>query len=125
MNSTHVLIGRLPIVEPDIIPVNSQVTVTIGRNVGNVPMSDDYWYDFQSMIYGYLRESLRVGDVFKYGGIGEWNGSEEESFIFVAIENQYPASTKQFGETLSRIAKEFSQDAIAWSFGPNNLAKGN
>lgn len=80
-------------------------TITIGRNVVNVPMSENSWINFKLDIESIFSE-IFVNAEYS----GEWEGVKEQSNIFVGIlkHNDIELLERQ----LSRIAKQYSQDAI-------------
>lgn len=113
---------QLPRTVTSYVPPKSQVTVTIGRNVGSEPMSEHDWRDFQSMITGTIRDLLAPSVSFgPFYGSGEWEGVTEESAVFTFV-SHYPASVARVTERLGKVAEMFSQDAVAWSFGLDILA---
>jgi len=104
------------------VPPGSQVTVTIGRNLGSEPMSPHDWADFQSLTTQAARDLLAPTLTFgPFTGSGEWDDVVEESAVFIFV-SHYPASVRAVESKLVAVASEFGQDAIAWSFGPNLLA---
>lgn len=99
-------------------------TITIGRNVGDEPMSDDDW-----TIY---RQEMRylVVDAFGYkiaaewhDGVGEWYGIQEDSYKVTALTEQAPTAEQlnYLRGRLSRYAGQFHQDAIALTLGHSEL----
>jgi len=123
MRDISQLNATLPRPTATFVPSGSQLTVTIGRNVGSTPMSDTEWDYFirtvQGIIVDHFAPSLTFGPFY---GTGEWQGVTEESAVITAV-THYPGSTEQFGTRLADIARTFGQDAIAWSFGPSMLAE--
>lgn len=114
--------ATLPTVADTHVPVGFQVTVTIGRNVSDKPMRYNLWADFQTAIYGLVRDHFAPSITFgPFTGLGEWEGDTEESSVLIAV-TSYPGDPAAFSERLSAIARWFGQDAVAWSYGPNLLA---
>lgn len=112
----------LPRPKLTLVPAGSQVTVTIGRNVGDIPLRATYWLEFQEQARQLLRDHFRPTlELGPFYGEGEWGGVTEESAAFIVV-THYPGSVQRFGEALSALAQSFQQDAIAWSFGPNLLS---
>lgn len=104
------------------VPPGSQVTVTIGRNIGDTPMHRLYWEGFQDTVASAVRDLLRPTLTFgPFTGDGEWDGVTETSSVLIAV-TSYPASVDAVEARLAGIAADYDQDAIAWSFGPNLLA---
>jgi hypothetical protein len=119
--------ANLPTVADTHVPVGSQVTITIGRNVGDVPMDDAEWSHFKALVDlavpGNLAPSLDLG---WFTGHGEWTDSDghrvvEESAVRILISGKAVSPT-HWTACLSIIADVYGQDAIAWSYGPNLLA---
>jgi hypothetical protein len=114
----------IPLVPDTHIPVGSQVTITIGRNVGETPMSDSEWSHFLALV-----DLFVTGDAFElradfgwFDGQGVWASQQEDSAIRVFVTGK--AVTPDFvSAALSVIADVYHQDAIAWSYGPNLLAR--
>lgn len=106
-----------------VIPAGSQVTVTIGRNVGTSPLDTLLWSAFQTDVSN--RVGVALGATLVFGpfiGTGEWEGVTEESAVLVFISG--PAIPVRAIDTqLKDIAGWYGQDAIAWTYGPNLLAQ--
>lgn len=97
-------------------------TVTIGRNVGSEPMSDDDWIEFQTLVQQTLERVLEPSAVFVYTGMGEWDGEAEESTAYLVL-STIPAFSL-LDERLGMLAEAFGQEAIGWSCGAAHLAAG-
>ena len=91
-------------------------TITIGRNVGNKPLSNHRWKGFKSCIESFI--DSHNGIIFvNSAGYGIWVDSKGQE---INEENQtYVFSSKEFlnKSELKRIAKLFRQDAIALTSG--------
>jgi hypothetical protein len=81
------------------------ITVTIGRNIKNIPMSIEHWNSFQSDIKRMVFKELFVDAENR----GEWQGIQEESRVFVGTTT---LNIKQVESILKTAAKEYQQDAI-------------
>lgn len=104
------------------VPPGSQVTVTVGRNVGATPMPEDEWQGLQASVRTAVADYFEPAMTFgPFVGTGEWEGIVEESAVEIFV-TKYPGSVKGFESRLSTLAEIYGQDAIAWSFGPNLLA---
>lgn len=126
----------LPRVAPTHVPVGSQVTVTIGRNVSTgrpdpgregapavAPMPSERWEDFTVAVAGALFDLTRYVDLFgPFTGEGEWDGVREESRAIIVL-TRYPVAPDTLTARLAELARHYGQDAIAWSYGPNILAE--
>jgi hypothetical protein len=120
MHHANRVLPRVPLRE---IPAGSQVTVTIGRNGDNLrgmPLGE--WHDFQSIVTGVLRDQLTPTAEFgPFEGSGVWEGVVEDSAVLIVLAGR-PGSVVTLANALTRVAREFGQDAIAWTFGPNLLS---
>ena len=91
------------------------LTVSIGRNVGNAPLSDDDWRAFKADVLNALSATVGKSDA-EFTGHGSWEGVSEESELFLTYEPNL--NNKEYLERwLSDIAKDFGQDAIAVTVG--------
>lgn len=108
-------------VDTSYIHVGDLVTVTIGRNIGDLPMRHSEWLRFQDHVRFVLRYDLEADIFGPFSGQGEWNGVTEESVVHTGIARK-TCNTERFGEILTGLAHVFNQDAIAWSFGAGRLA---
>jgi hypothetical protein len=85
-----------------------EATITIGRNIGNKPMSKRDWDSFK-------REVSEVFEVLYVNGAesrGVWQGVTETSAVFVGllcVANEDVVSAK-----LAVLAKKYKQDAIGF-----------
>lgn len=88
------------------------ITISIGRNVGDKPMSDDRWYDFRVATLAVVERYARV--VFSGMGTGRYAGAVEESFTLVAtLTRNITGLYHELGE----VAHAFDQDSIALTTG--------
>jgi hypothetical protein len=114
--------ATLPTVADTHVPVGSQVTVTIGRNVGDRPMFAFEWNDFKRCLADLLGDVVAPTLTFgPFKGTGEWEGVAEESSVLIVITGRAVDPARLSGR-LVHLARAFNQDAIAWSYGPNLLA---
>jgi hypothetical protein len=94
-------------------------TVTIGRNVGTEPMSDDRWTD-------YVRQARQVAqmamsDVWADAGYdGGWEGNEEDAWAFYGPLTP-GLDVDALRSTLATLADVYGQDAIGLSVGVGEL----
>lgn len=99
------------------------LTVTIGRNVGDEPMSLAAWRDFQDTLVlhvtNVLKPSLQFGPFF---GEGSWQGVTEQSVVFTFVVG-YTTSVDDVNSVLTGLAIRFGQDAIAYASGTARLAE--
>lgn len=96
----------------------STITVSVGRNVGNVPMSDQAWQDFRAEV----RRALSMGTIHvdDARSIGEWLGVSEESSTFVA-DDFTPGAAEMVTDALAIIGGRYGQDAVAVTVGETRL----
>ncbi len=79
-------------------------TITIGRNVGNTPMNETMWSDFQRDIAALFSELYVSADF-----LGVWNDIPETSHLFIGELHLENVETQ-----LSLIALKYDQDAIGF-----------
>jgi len=97
------------------------VTISIGRNINDWPMSADDWEMFrigvrQLILTYWFDATIFVDDAFS---IGVWNGIKEESSTFVASINE--GEMTSFIAMLTGLAAAYEQDAIAVTVGETQL----
>jgi hypothetical protein len=104
------------------------VTITIGRNIGHEPASDEEWQRFRSAIEWEL-EVIYKGTIYVRGneGSGEWEEEDgtkvtETNAVFVA-EVRAEVTWGIEHVALPQIAYEFKQDAIGYAVGRGTLVK--
>lgn len=98
------------------------VTVTIGRNVGTVPMDRDRWRLFRQSIRDTLVSVASDIYVDSAQAWGEWDGTMEECATWVA---SVPSdSLWVLRDALPYLASTFSQEAIALTVGTTELVEG-
>lgn len=98
--------------------MNVTQVVTIGRNIGDMPMSDEAWQAFKTAIaaafthcHGAIIQRPRDNTFGDQCGV--WEGKVcEEAATFVALTPQRYAYA--IGPELARIASRFRQEAIGF-----------
>lgn len=96
--------------------MSTTVTVSIGRNVGDEPMSQDRFDSFRDATWTTLEGHGAVIH-FVGTGTGYWDGGTEQSITFVAsIEN-----VAGLYRALELLAFNFDQDAIALTTGTTSF----
>ncbi len=80
------------------------ITITIGRNIKNVPMSDLVWIDFQTKIKNLFQDVYVDAE-----HTGVWQGVTEQSKVYVGTSN---LGVERLERTLATFALAFGQDAI-------------
>lgn len=98
------------------------VRVAIGRNVGDDPLPDSLWTNFQNAIWGTLLAHVVSGDprVEIHHGSGTFEGVTEESAVLSLI-GATAFDEDGFLFAVRRIAKVFGQKAVAVTFGWTTL----
>ena len=99
------------------IPAGSTLTVTIGRNVGTTPLEESMWDKFTARVLDVIA-TVDPDLTFTYNGVGEWDGTREDSRAIMAVNTK---SVADIGAELHRVAKEFGQDAINLVTGVSEL----
>ena len=103
-----------------------QVTVTIGRNVGAVPLSNSEWGQFGNRAADALTIALGVTtpdiEVHHSDG-GIWQGVREDSTKISVLLESAPSETQLriLRDELRILRDEFRQDAIALSVAESEL----
>jgi hypothetical protein len=100
------------------------ITVTIGRNVGDVPLPDSEWIDFVNRTRATVAEvtdDLWVATDYT----GEWNGTSEDAFVFygplpTSADN---ALVDRLRVSLGSLATYYGQEAIGLSLGASELVE--
>lgn len=93
--------------------------VSIGRNVGASPMSEDAWRAFR---HGVDDAVVRVAGryVTSVRGSSTWAGAAEETYLLLAT---IPAeNVAELRRILARLATAHDQDAIGFVGGPGTDA---
>jgi hypothetical protein len=95
------------------------VTISIGRNVDDAPMSATAWSRFRADV----RESLNLCDGTLYvdaaQSVGEWEGVREDSATFVAAVSL--DCVPLIRADLHGLCLTYGQDAIALTVGTTEL----
>jgi hypothetical protein len=85
------------------------IVVSIGRNVGNLPMSALAWEQYIEALT-FRVEALNGTILGRARGRGEWDGGSEDNYILIAV---FPTSLlPALRGWLSSLAAAFHQDAI-------------
>jgi len=79
------------------------VALTIGRNIGTVPMAPHDWHAFKDAITATLAITYGTGN-----GRGEWDGVSEETFFAVGVVSDIDTVRAH----LATLARTYHQDAI-------------
>ncbi len=90
----------------------STVTVSIGRNVGNTPMSDSDWQQFRAETRAVVQGGNIIAPYYEGTGIGT---DREESYTIVA--EFKPNHELAFTRGLYDLCAQFEQDCVAVTIG--------
>jgi hypothetical protein len=97
----------------------SNVTVTIGRNVGDVAMSRHAWSTYRRAVRAVLAEvdAEIYADGARYRG--QWGGIYEDAAIWLAaVDDAYVPAMRT---ALAGLAHAYDQDAIGLTVGTGEL----
>lgn len=109
---------------PDSAPRDNIVHVTIGRNIGRVPMALPDWATFSTAVRDRLAWHLEGATVTEHDGTGDWEGVREESVVITAYGAPVTLNAQiLLTRDLATLARNFEQDAIAVTFGRSVLVK--
>ena len=88
--------------------------VALGRNVGDVPMSFDDFYRFESAVVGVVADCQNVGEPDTVArGVSRFGDMREETCVLVWFDlNVLGAHTER---ALGDVARKFGQESIAYS----------
>lgn len=99
------------------------VIVSIGRNVGAIPMPAHVWRDFRDDMFRVV-SSYCTAVYFSGDGFGFYESSPEDSYTVIgeAIEPSTAivpglADTSDIISELATLAKQYGQESIAVTFG--------
>lgn len=99
-------------------------TITIGRNVGDVPMPDEQWHAFQQDVNSIIGNVADPGGFFeRHTGIGVWSLAPEQSHkqAFGQDEPLTDLDLHNVRVNLAELARRYQQDAIALTIGQSEL----
>lgn len=99
------------------------ITVTIGRNVGDEPMSPSSWNNF---IFDTRKAFLQSAEDVWAGALytGGWNGHSEDAYILYGpSKSESAAAVTILRQTLAILATKYGQDAIGLSVGEGELVE--
>jgi len=101
------------------------VTVSIGRNVGTVPMSALLWESYKIATRNIMNLALqRPVDFVVDGQGGEWEGTPEESAILTTLAGDDGFNADQVNglrQMLKWLLRDYHQDAVAVHVGNSAL----
>lgn len=97
------------------------LTITIGRNVGKRPMSDEVWQEFQNRTLRLITGELYSNATYQSIWVNSDNVEiHEESAIFYG---KTELSELELLEELHFLTELFMQDAIGYQFGYTGLVE--
>lgn len=100
------------------------ITITIGRNVGQTPMTTDDWVSFKQSANYALRDLVGYDKPYElHEGIGEWGGHREDSHkVAVLLDTPIDAFLQdKLRARLAQVANDYRQDAIALTISESEL----
>lgn len=110
-------------VEPAAVGIMHVITVTIGRNVGDTPMSLTLWEQFIEDVKADMLHAVPSDLAEIHRGVGVWDGVEEESAKLTLLRHAKPSDDMlaELRAYLSENARHYGQDAIALTLGKSEL----
>lgn len=101
------------------------IIISIGRNVGSEPMSDEAWEAFKAEVlnratHPLLWESKGPDYTGCTYGVGIWEGVEEQTMVCNVVGTSWfdtLNATGALSRTLGKLATKYNQDAIALTVG--------
>jgi len=104
------------------------VVISIGRNIGDEPMSTYSWDGFRGAVRA-LVDAYAGPVVFAGTGEGIYDGLEEEAFTVIGAESTENIGTRAkdlqtLKSELRSLAGDYRQDSIAWTRGTTLFLKG-
>lgn len=103
-------------------------SINIGRNIKNVPMPDERWFEFRQHVLRLAQEWAGTDPdaaivINTFDGVNTWDGVSEESFKVEAVVDFSFANIHIVGlrYALIEAAGMFEQDAIGFSTGQSVL----
>jgi len=100
------------------------VTVTVGRNIGTVPLSADNWESLQRRIRVALAYATTgTGETETHFGVGTWEGVTEKSAKITRYGTEWSKYTGLvwLRSELGEIARIYRQDAISLVTGEGEI----
>lgn len=91
--------------------------ISVGRNIGNVPMDGKTWRSFVREVRGSIKDA--GGIVYATArGNGKWNGIPEKNAVVTFAE---VSDTEFLAERLGKVKETYHQDAIVLLVGTSQL----
>lgn len=98
--------------------------VSIGRNVGDVPMGDSDWHNFVDTVTNVVVNCERVSAPdTKAFGESNWAGMREETCVLVWFDKNSELRGDTIGH-LTEVARMYGQEAIAYTVAPTSFVEG-
>ena len=100
--------------------MKAYISVTIGRNVGNQPMTLNAWNQFKGktrrIIHRHGLNTPESGVIFDGDGFGAWGTVSEDSHAFIVLSDS--PTIHQLKIELAKLAKLYNQEAIGCAIVP-------
>ena len=97
--------------------------VAIGRNIGEVPMSDFMWQKFQDLVVHAITDNEWVALDTRTLGQSHYGDMSEDTAVFVWFDKNSDLGQDTKNE-LGEIARQFEQESIAYSVSVTNFIEG-
>ncbi len=89
------------------------ITISIGRNIGEAPMTDAAWASFRANVRDILTGTLVEPFIGETLGVSKWEGVREECCTFVGSgEPRRRDVEEEIRHEVALLAERFCQDAI-------------
>lgn len=100
------------------------ITITIGRNIGDAPMTSEKWTQFAEDVTADLLAAVPSDIVETHYGTGVCDGIPEDSCKVTVLRHSEPtaAMIDDLRRYMSENARIYDQDAIAITIGRSELA---
>jgi hypothetical protein len=105
---------------------DATLTVTIGRNIGDMPMCDKSWDDFRIRVADILHAEVPGGIFFAYEGANFYKSEDgtvvhERSKCYLVLTNGISVNLRRLSDLLAQAALMFGQESIGLSVGIGTL----
>lgn len=95
------------------------LSITIGRNIGETPMSQAQWDNFIDTTRTVIKNHLTIdGWIFDGDGQGKWGNMLEDSHAFIVQSHHDDDAFEKFRFKLARLAYLYDQEAIGCAVVP-------
>lgn len=101
--------------------MDKTITISIGRAIGDVPMSTKQWRNFIRLVNTLVSDTVTPKCLWVHNAKSnnDWQGNPEESRTWVFDTD--PSNIERIDNALKILTIDFSQDAIARTAGKTRL----